>query len=127
SSVNEEGSNGFVAFKIKPKATLNIGDEITGVANIYFDYNLPITTNTVTTKIVIPDIDDDGILNEEDNCPETANADQADIDNDGIGDVCDDDFVPFSVIISSTDILCNGENNASIHLTASGGLPPYNY
>ena len=27
----------------------------------------------------------------DDNCPETANEDQADIDGDGIGDVCDDD------------------------------------
>ena len=27
-----------------------------------------------------------------DNCPNTANADQADFDNDGIGDVCDDDI-----------------------------------
>ena len=26
-----------------------------------------------------------------DNCPETANEDQSDIDGDGIGDVCDDD------------------------------------
>ena len=127
SSVNEEASNGFVAFKVKPKSTLNIGDVITGLADIYFDYNSPITTNTVSTKIVIPDIDNDGILNEDDNCPETANADQADIDNDGIGNVCDDDFIPFSVDVTTTNILCNNENNASIKLVASGGLPPYNY
>lgn len=36
------------------------------------------------------DEDGDGILNAEDNCPNTANADQADIDNNGIGDVCQD-------------------------------------
>ena len=37
------------------------------------------------------DSDDDGIIDTEDNCPETANANQADYDYDGMGDACDDD------------------------------------
>ena len=36
-----------------------------------------------------PDIDDDGILNNDDNCLEAWNPQQEDIDNDSIGDVCD--------------------------------------
>jgi hypothetical protein len=36
------------------------------------------------------DLDGDGIKNDVDNCPNTANPDQADIDGDNIGDVCDD-------------------------------------
>ncbi len=39
----------------------------------------------------ITDTDADGIVDDEDNCKETSNADQADNDNDGIGDICDDD------------------------------------
>lgn len=35
------------------------------------------------------DIDSDGIMNEDDNCPRKRNADQSDRDNDGVGDVCD--------------------------------------
>ena len=37
------------------------------------------------------DIDKDGVIDDTDNCPSTANTDQADLDTDGIGDVCDDD------------------------------------
>jgi len=36
------------------------------------------------------DVDGDGVLNGVDNCPNTANADQADVDGNGIGDVCQD-------------------------------------
>jgi len=37
-----------------------------------------------------PDADDDGIPDDEDNCPTTANEDQTDTDDDGEGDACDD-------------------------------------
>ena len=51
SNVNELGSNGYVSYKIKPKSTLVIGDEIENTAYIYFDFNLPVMTNTVSTLI----------------------------------------------------------------------------
>lgn len=49
-----EGSNGFVHFKIKPKAGYAIGDIIPGVAGIYFDFNAPVITNTFETEFVEP-------------------------------------------------------------------------
>ena len=51
SSANEPASNGWFAYKIKPKSTFAIGNIATSSADIYFDYNLPITTNSVTTQI----------------------------------------------------------------------------
>ena len=38
-----------------------------------------------------PDDDDDGIPDDVDNCPVTANPTQADVDGDGIGDACEED------------------------------------
>ncbi|WP_298221047.1 choice-of-anchor J domain-containing protein [Flavobacterium sp.] len=51
SIVNEEASHGFVAFKIKPAATVGIGSVIENTASIYFDFNFPIITNTTSTTV----------------------------------------------------------------------------
>ncbi|MBE99077.1 BspA family leucine-rich repeat surface protein [Flavobacterium coralii] len=48
------GSNGFIAYKIKPVADIQIGDIMSGDARIYFDYNLPIITNIASTEVVPP-------------------------------------------------------------------------
>lgn len=49
---NPELSKGYVFFKIKPKPSYAIGDIIPNFANIYFDSNPAITTNTFTTEFV---------------------------------------------------------------------------
>jgi len=41
--------------------------------------------------ILVLDADGDGVPDDEDNCPDAANADQADLDGDGAGDACDVD------------------------------------
>lgn len=51
SSVNEPGSHGFVKFKAATYNALANGIVVNNDANIYFDYNLPITTNTVQITI----------------------------------------------------------------------------
>jgi hypothetical protein len=48
---DDANNDGYVAFKIKTKSNLVVGDTFSNDANIYFDYNFPITTNTFTTTI----------------------------------------------------------------------------
>lgn len=47
-----EGSQGFVAFKVKPLPTIQLDDVVANVADIYFDFNAAIVTNTVYTRFV---------------------------------------------------------------------------
>lgn len=52
SNTDELSSHGFVAYKIKPRQDIQVGDIILGQASIYFDFNDPIVTNTVSTIVV---------------------------------------------------------------------------
>ncbi len=58
SNINEPASHGFIAYRIKPKNTVAVGDTVHNTASIYFDFNLPVLTNnaftTVQTEIVLP-------------------------------------------------------------------------
>lgn len=53
-SFDNVNNDGYVAFKIKTKSTLVDGDTFSNTANIYFDYNFPIVTNTYTTLVYNP-------------------------------------------------------------------------
>lgn len=52
STSNEPASHGYIAYKIKPKSSVDIGDILPNQANIYFDFNPAIITNEVTTEII---------------------------------------------------------------------------
>jgi uncharacterized repeat protein (TIGR01451 family) len=54
SATNEPASKGFVMFKVKKKAGLSLNTEIKNTAHIYFDYNEPVVTNTVSSKLTDP-------------------------------------------------------------------------
>ena len=49
---DEPGSHGFVTYKIKPKAEYGLGDIVSNTAEIYFDFNEAIVTNTATTEVI---------------------------------------------------------------------------
>jgi len=48
---DDANNDGYISFKIKTKSSLTIGDAFSNTANIYFDYNAPIVTNTYTTTV----------------------------------------------------------------------------
>jgi hypothetical protein len=50
SSSNFNASQGFICYKIKPKNNVAVGDIVINDADIYFDYNPAIATNTVQTQ-----------------------------------------------------------------------------
>ncbi len=54
SGANEPGSHGHVIYTIEPKANLALGTQINNTANIYFDYNDAIVTNTTLNTIAAP-------------------------------------------------------------------------
>jgi hypothetical protein len=64
-----------------------------------------ITAINLAQAVPVQDDDGDSIPNEQDNCPAEPNADQADNDNDGIGDACDDD--------DDNDGIADGVDNCS--------------
>lgn len=65
-------------------AVLRIGNMVFATPQTYNE------TDAAVLRLV-PDADDDGIEDRLDNCPNTANANQADEDGNGVGDACEGD------------------------------------
>jgi uncharacterized repeat protein (TIGR01451 family) len=56
SNVNEVASNGFVKYKVKLNEGLPLGTSIYNTANIYFDFNPAVVTNTTVNTIHLDDV-----------------------------------------------------------------------
>ncbi|MDP2385029.1 MAG: T9SS type A sorting domain-containing protein [Bacteroidota bacterium] len=54
SNRNEVLSHGYFHYKIRTKSNLTFGQQIENTADIYFDFNPPVITNTVVTPIQAP-------------------------------------------------------------------------
>jgi uncharacterized repeat protein (TIGR01451 family) len=54
SMTNAAASKGYVMFKVKKKNNLAANTLIENRAHIYFDYNEPVVTNTVTNTVALP-------------------------------------------------------------------------
>jgi hypothetical protein len=52
---------------------------------------VPTALPTVVPTVAAPDVDGDGVVDTQDNCPLIANPGQQNADGDGLGDACDDD------------------------------------
>ncbi len=51
---DDANNDGHIAFKIKTKSTVKLGDQLKNKASIYFDFNFPIVTNLAITTIKEP-------------------------------------------------------------------------
>jgi uncharacterized repeat protein (TIGR01451 family) len=52
SNSNEPESHGYVQYKIRAKDSLTVGSTIENTANIFFDFNAPVITNTTSNLLI---------------------------------------------------------------------------
>ena len=94
-----------LSFNVTIPANYDAKDTITVTAVSQADPSASATTEIVVTT---SDEDGDGVANQEDNCPSSANPEQSDFDGDGRGDACD----PGVILGTSSELtpICPGDN-----------------
>jgi uncharacterized repeat protein (TIGR01451 family) len=65
STTNEPESHGYIFYKIKPKASNQVGDVIKNTAHIYFDFNEAVVTNTAYDSIIEPSVASISVIQKE--------------------------------------------------------------
>ena len=61
---DDANNDGYVVFKIRTLPGLVIGDTFENTADIYFDFNFPIITNTYITEVVDENLSTEAYINE---------------------------------------------------------------
>ena len=92
SPIDNQGVRKFSIRGLELSAKLDPDDDNAFVTGMSFVQDPNEQTSLVMrmTPLTESDEDDDGIADDEDNCVNDANPDQADDNNNGIGDVCDE-------------------------------------
>jgi subtilisin family serine protease len=88
----------------------HLKNELINNARFNSNYSINNSCGSNSGALSLPhDYDNDGVKNSQDNCINDLNADQADLDNDNIGDVCDDVNIISTNTLMQTDSVLIGD------------------
>jgi len=125
-STDEPNSHGFVKFNIKVRADLPDFTLVNNTAEIFFDLNQPIITNTLSHVAVdVLDADEDGFYfwDDCDDLDSSVNPDKEEIVNNGIDEDCDGDDLVSSTSESNKNslLLFPNPTNESLNIKLEDG------
>ena len=92
-TITAAGTGATYACVASPCAISGLENGVTYQFTMFATNEVGDSVPSPSAEVTLPtlDADDDGVPDDSDNCTEQENPDQADFDNDGLGDICDDD------------------------------------